>query len=199
MHFKISLGLLILAVSLFVNLSAYAQSGISGRPAKAVSRSYGRTGLLFDAGIYFGQTEATANPAALNQWQSTTSIYDVRLGYITESSIYFGAEYSTRSDNQISSESASGNAAGLGFGFFSDNGFNIRTFYRFNENYGSYANGTGYKADIGYTINMTSNFFLGFAISIRQTTFKTNDMIVAFDSWTRKETYPFFTFGFLFN
>lgn len=196
MQFKFRFGFLILVLLFFISFNVMAQSG---RSAKTSSRSYGRTGLLFDASMYYGQSEATATPAALNQWQNTTSIYDVRLGYIMDNSVYFGGAYSTRSDNQLSSEMASGGAAALGFGFFADNGFNIRIYYRFNEVYGDYSSGSGYQADLGYMLNMTSNFFLGFSVSVRQSTFKTNNAIVVFDNWTRKETYPFLNVGFLFN
>lgn len=199
MNFKKSKSLLVLSAMFLLGFSAVAQTAGSARPAKSYSRSYGRTGLLFDTSIYFGQTEATANPVVLNQWQSTTSIYDLKLGYILENSFYFGAEYSTRNDNQISTTSAFGNSTGLGVGYFSDSGFNLRVFYVLNEIYGDYTSGTGYRAELGYLMNMTSTFFLGFMVSIRQTTFKSNNTIIAFDSWTRKETYPFLTLGFLIN
>ncbi len=199
MHFKLALSLSILVVSTFINFNVYAQSGAQVKSAKTYSRSYGRTGLLFDTGIYYGQSEATANPVALNQWQNTTSIYDIKLGYIMDNSVYLGAEYSTRTDNQLSSTAAAGSATALGIGYFSENGFNIRGYYRLGEAFGNYSNGSGYQADLGYMMNMTSNFFLGFTVSIRQATFKTNSTIAGFDYWARKETYPFLTLGFLFN
>lgn len=200
MQVKTYIRFLAVLASFCVATAAEAQrDSSSGRPAKTISRSYGRSGTLLDAAVYYGQTEATANPVALNQWQYTTSIYDIKLGYVMENSFFVGAEYTTRSDNQVYTSNTSGSATGLGAGYFFDNGFNLRAYYRFGETFGSYSDGTGYQADLGYMVNMTSNFFLGFVLSVRQVTFKTNGTITGFDFWTRKETYPFVTIGFLIN
>lgn len=170
-----------------------------GAKAKAISRSYGRIGALFDASLYYGQSEATANPAAGNSWTNTTAIYDIKGGYISEAGIYVGAVFTSRSDNQISLATVSGSSVGVGVGYFGDGGFNLRGYYKFSDTYGDYSDGTGFQADLGYLLNPTSNFFFGVNVSIRQTQYKSNSTIAGFDSWTRKETYPFFTFGFLFN
>ncbi|MBY0555011.1 hypothetical protein K2P97_10820 [bacterium] len=200
MQIKTYIRFLAFLVSLCVVMQVEAQRDTSsGKPAKAISRSYGRSGVLFDVAVYYGQTEATANPVALNQWQYTTSIYDIKLGYVMDNSVYLGADYTTRSDNQVYTSNTSGNSTGLGTGYFFDSGFNLRAYYKFGETYGNYSDGTGYQADLGYMVNMTSNFFLGFVISVRQTTFKSNGTITGFDFWTRKETYPFLTVGFLIN
>lgn len=186
---------------ILAGLTSLAQSGQggAGKQAKPMSRLYGKSGLLLDFGLFYGQTEATANPSALNEWQSTTSVYDVKLGKVEDSGLYWGAEYTVRNDNQILAVNAAGSGAGVGLGYFADNGFNARAFYKFSEKYGDYTDGSGYQADFGYSINMTANFFLGFNISIRQTTFRSNPLIASFDYWTRKETYPFISFGFIFN
>ena len=197
MKLKTRLGFLLFVLT--CSLAPKAIAGDSARPAKTISRSYGRIGTLFDVGIYYGQTEATANPVAGNSWQNTTAIYDIKLGYITEDSLYFGADFTSRSDNQISVTSVSGSSAGVGVGYFSDGGFNIRAYYKFSDVYGDYQDGSGFQADLGYMLNPTSNFFIGLAVSVRQSTYKTNNMIAGFNSWTRKETYPFINIGFLLN
>lgn len=172
-----------------------AQSG----KAKAISRSYGRVGTLFDLSLYYGQSEATANPAPGNSWTNTTAIYDIRAGYIAESGVYFGGLYTSRSDNQVSLNTETGSSTGVGAGYFADNGFFLRGYYKFGDTFGNYSDGTGFQADLGYLLNPTSSFFFGVNLSIRQTQYKSNPTIAGFDSWTRKETYPFLTFGFLFN
>ncbi len=194
---KTLIGFLI-GLSLLAGRELWAQ-GSGGKPAKTYSRSYGRTGFLFDTAVYYGQSEASANPAAANTWQNTTSLYDIKLGYIMENSLFFGAEYCTRTDNQVSITSTSGTGTGVGIGYFYDNGFNLRAYYKFGETYGNYSEGSGYQADLGYMINMTSNFYMGLALSIRQTSFGANSTISNYSYWTRKETYPFFTLGFLIN
>ena len=195
MIFKNCSLLVVFAVITGLGPSSFAE----GPKAKAISRSYGRIGALFDASVYYGQTEATANPAAGNSWSNTTAIYDIKAGYISEAGIYVGAVFTSRSDNQVSVDSVSGSSTGVGVGYFGDGGFNLRGYYKFGDTYGDYNEGTGFQADLGYLLNPTSNFFFGVNLSIRQTQYKSNSTIAGFDSWTRKETYPFFTFGFLFN
>lgn len=177
----------------------YSQTDLSGRPVSTVSRSYGRSGLFLDAGLYRQETEATANPAALNQWQTTTLVYDFNAGYIFDNHIYFGAEYSSRADNQISLNSTAGSSSGVGAGFFSKKGFNIRAYYLFNSTFGNYGSGDGYKVNLGYFVNMTANLFLGVSLTHSQTTFRSNAAIMVFDTWTRRETYPSFNLGVIFN
>ncbi len=177
----------------------FGQTESGGRPAKTFSRAYGRTGVLLDAGVYRQETEATANPALLNQWESATLIYDFNAGYITDNHVYFGAEYSSRADNQISVDSSAGASSGLGAGYFSARGFHIRSYYLFNTTFGDYGNGAGFKIDLGYMMNLNAGFFLGASLSYRQTTFKSNSTIFVYDPWTRKETYPLLTLGVIFN
>lgn len=184
-------------IGLLSGSSVLAQS--SGRSPVKYIHAYGSTGVLFDLGVYYGRSEATANPTAGNTWQNSTSLYDIKFGYITTDSYYLGAEYTTRNDDQVTASNTSGSAAGVGLGYFFGNGFNLRAYYKFNESYGDYSQGSGYQADLGYAANMTSNFYLGFGVSFRQTSFKKNNTITNFDYWTRKETYPFISLGFLIN
>jgi hypothetical protein len=176
---------------------AFSQSS-SGKQVKTISRTYGFAGILADLGIYYSRSEATATPAANNTWESSTSVYDVKLGYIDESHLYYGAIYTSRGDNQLSLNQTSGSSVGVGLGYFGYNGFNLRGYYKFNDVFGQYEDGTGYQFDLGYAINPTSSFYAGLNVSFRETTYKTNNSIAAFQSWARKETYPFITFGFLF-
>ena len=199
MSLKIFLSILSIIATLIVSIDIKAQTETTDKSIKTISRSYSRKGLILDSIIYLGQTEAKANPVNLNQWKATTTIYDIKLGYILENNIYYGVEYSIRNDTQISLATSSGSAAGLGLGYFNDNGFNFRGFYRLSEIFENYSNGSGIQADLGYMINLNVNFFIGLAISYRQSTFKTNNTIVAFDTWTRKEIYPFVTVGLIIN
>ena len=175
-----------------------AQAYAGGRETRPIARTYGYLGTLFDVGVYYGKSEASANPAAGNTWENTTSLYDIKLGYISESQLYFGAMYSVRNDNQTTANRVDGQSVGVGLGFFRYNGFNIRAYYKFNDNYGDYKEGTGYHFELGYAINPTSSFYLGLCYSVRETTYKKNETIAGFSSWARKESYPFLTLGFLF-
>lgn len=190
--------MLTLSVLLIQFCFSFVYADTLPRGGKTISRAYGFSGTLFDMALFYSQTEATATPSTGNTWQSSTSLYDVKLGYITESQFYWGGLYGFRSDNQVSTSAVSGNALGAGVGYFSHNGFNIRAYYKFNETYGDYKEGSGYQVDIGYTINPTAAFYLGVNLSVRNIIFKSNDIIPSFQSWERKETYPFITLGFLY-
>lgn len=186
----------------FLVLSSESIAVVNPREKPVAFRnSSGRSGVLFDLGYYYGQSEATANPSPGNEWKDITSVYDLKLGIITESDFYFGGGYMTRSDS-LSSQgitSSSGGTAMAGLGYYWGSGFNLRAFYHFNENFGNYSSGTGFQADLGYMVNMTSNFYLGALISHRQTVFNSNSSIANFQTWTRKQTFPMITFGFLIN
>jgi len=195
MSMKVQKALLFVVVYLLF-APLWAQEG--ARSGKTYTRSYGSTGTLFDVGIYYGQSESDAEPAAANEWRNTTSIYDVKLGYITSDGFYFGLLYSTRSDNQLGN-SASGNSLGAGLGLKLGRGFLLRAFYKFGETYADYSDGSGYQADLSYMVNLTSRFYLGMGFSARETRFKKNDTIVNFANWSRKETYPVLSLGFLIN
>ena len=188
----------ILTIFVFlICVTAIADNG-SGRPPKMISRTYGFSGTLADMGLYYSLTEATATPAAGNTWESNTAIYDFKLGYITESKVYYGLLYSGRRDNQTAPDHSTGAGVGAGIGYFGYNGFNIRGFYKVSDNFGEYKDGTGFQIDLGYAINPTSNLYLGLNISYRETVYKTNATIAGFQPWNRRETYPFVTVGYLY-
>ncbi|MGZ3689914.1 MAG: hypothetical protein ACXVAX_00335 [Pseudobdellovibrio sp.] len=168
------------------------------RVAKTFARTYGFAGTLFDTGFYYSQTEATATPASNNTWKSSTSIVDVKLGYITENHWYYGALYSGRGDDQLLPTTTNGSGFGLGLGYFWYNGFNLRGFYRLNEAFGDYTDGSGFQLDLGYAINPTSSLYLGLNLSYRDVTFKTNKTIAGYQPLDRRDTFPFITVGYLF-
>lgn len=175
------------------------QSRSGGAPA--VSYSSNRSGMLFDLGYYYGQSEAVANPSPGNEWKDITSVYDIKLGYVFDSDLYLGGGYTVRTDSltSLSVNSSSGGTAMLGIGWFWGTGFNLRGYYHIDESFGDYKSGTGFQADLGYMVNMTSNFYLGLLFSHRQTVYTSNSTIANFKSWTKKETFPMLTLGFLIN
>ncbi len=162
------------------------------------SMNSGRTGVLFDSAVYYGQSEASADPALGNEWKNLTSVYDIKLGYVFASSFYLGGEFSTRNDSSIAVTST-GSTGAMGIGIFWGSGFNLRSYYRMNEFWGDYSSGTGFQADFGYMHNLTSNFYIGLLASHRQTTFTKNNLIAGFKSFTKKDTQPMLTIGFLIN
>ena len=180
-----------------LSVSAYAQTyGLQG--VTPITRTYGFIGTLFDITSYYSETESVGVPATNNTWDNHTSVFDIKLGYINSEHYYFGALYTTGRDNHVSADASERRALGLGGGYFSYNGFNFRGYYLLDAAYGDYSDGKGWQAELGYAINPTSRFYIGFALSHRQVTYDSNSQIVGFTSWTRIETYPSVMLGVLF-
>lgn len=156
------------------------------------------SGVLFDFAVYYGENKASGQPAASNQWDQAITIYDIKLGYVFDAGLYFGAEYSGQNENS-SGSTVNGGTPAAGLGYFFGNGWAVRGFYRWNETWGGYKSGSGYQIDLGYMASITSDFYLGILLSRRETNFQTNDFIVGFGGWRRTETYPMLSFGFLIN
>jgi len=197
-QFRMSfIGLLLLGIHLGSQFaSAQAASTRSrGRITPGVVIS-GKSGVLFDTAIFYGQSESTADPNVGNQYRNNNAVYDIKLGYIFEPGIYVGGEYAIR-NYSYTNGSDTGYASAIGLGHFWNNGFNFRAYYRFNESIGAYGDGTGYQIDLQYMTNISSDFYIGVLVSHRQTTFKSNTWINAFNEWTYRATNPAVTLGFL--
>lgn len=184
--------------SLFLNFAQAQAVGRSRGTAPSPKFSSGRSGVLLDFAVFYGQDEATANPNVGNEYKDNDSVYDIKLGYVFNNDFYFGGDLSVRNYSYLGGTST-GQSTGAGFGYFFSNNFNVRAFYRFNESYDNYRDGSGFQADLNYLLNLSSNFYLGFLISHRQTTFTTNSQIASFEKWTYKTTFPAISFGFLIN
>lgn len=202
---KIFLCLLLMifgAVLLSSNLASAEKYVGRTRPGALSSRStiiYSwASGVLFDFGLYYGQSAAVSSPVVGNEWDQTITLYDIKIGYVTTGGFYFGGEYAGRNETTPGGTTNGGTSA-AGLGYFFGNGFGLRGFYRWNETWGAYKSGSGYQIDFGYMTSVSSNFYLGIQLSRRETTFKTNDSLAAFDYWRRTETYPMLSFGFLIN
>lgn len=193
-----SLELLVIYLVLFLSVTDLKAAANPRERVASYRMSSGRTGVLFDTAIYYGQSEASAEPAVGNEWKNLTSVYDIKLGYVFNSSIYLGGEFSTRND-AIGPVTSNGSTGAVGIGLFWGSGFNLRSYYRFDESWGYYSNGTGFQADLGYMHNLTSNFYIGLLVSHRQTTYTKNNLIAGFQSFTKKDTQPMLTVGFLIN
>lgn len=193
LFFIYGVGLFVFLMTTELNAqSSFRQRGVAPQGSFTSSRS----GILFDFGIYYGQDEATANPNVGNEYIDNRSIYDIKLGYVFGNDVYFGGEYSVQNANYVGG-SSTGHATAIGLGYFFSNNFNLRAYYRINETYSDYSEGTGFQADLSYLINVSSNFYFGLIVSHRQTTYKTNYTIAQFEEWTAKSTNPALAFGFL--
>ena len=187
-----------LFVLFFFTIShAQTRGSMGGGSGSRATYVAGKSGVLLDFGIHYGQSEAVGNPST-QDFKNNTSVYDVKLGYIYDSNWYIGALYSVKNYSTLAG-STNGKTGGVGFGYFFRNNFNIRAFYRHGEAFGEYREGSGFQADLEYKVSFASNFYIGALISHRQTTFKKNDTITSFEEYIAKETYPAISLGFLIN
>lgn len=193
---KSFLSVVFVVMSLSVISQAQTRGGGSSRGGGSVYVA-GKSGVLLDFGIHYGQSEAAGNPAT-QDFKNNTSIYDSKLGYISDSNWYLGLLYSVKNYSTLAG-TTNGKTGGVGFGYFFRNNFNFRAFYRHDESFGEYRKGTGFQADLEYKVPFASNFYIGALISHRQVNFKTNDTIANFDEYIAKETYPAISLGFLIN
>lgn len=152
---------------------------------------------LLDFAIHYTQSEAAGNPST-QDFKNNTSVYDIKLGYISDNNWYLGALYSVKNYSNLAG-TTNGKVGGAGFGYFFRNNFNFRAFYRHNESFGEYREGSGFQADLEYKVSFFSNFYIGALISHRKMTFKKNESVANFEDYTAKETYPALSLGFLFN
>ncbi len=188
----LNLILVSVCVLFFYEQHLFAQDG-SPRPPSGKGP---RAGAYLDFSGYYSISEATSEPS--NTYQSVTdeSIYDAKLGYIFANGVYTGAMYSSRTTGYING-SSTGNGAGVGGGYYFLNGFALRGFYRFNEVYVDYRNGTGYQFEASYSQIFATNFFVGFAVSYRQTVYTKRDSDPLLTNYSYKSSYPLLTVGFL--
>ncbi len=180
--------------SFFQSYNVLAQSTRS----QATRSSSSKGGGLFDFALYYGQSEGSSDPNNTYQSKSNESYYDMKLGYVFGNGIYLGAEYNTRNSGYIGG-STTGNGAAAGAGYFFQNGINFRGYYRFNEAFSDYRNGTGFQFDAGFHEMFATNFYLGILLSYRKTNFTKRDSDPTLTRFSFDTTYPMLTFGFLIN
>jgi len=162
------------------------------------SRISGKGGGLFDVALYHGQTEATNDPNNIYQVRSNESYYDMKLGYVFGMGLYLGAQYATRNSGYLGG-STTGNGAGAGLGYFFQNGINLRAYYRFNESFNDFRNGTGSQFDAGFSELFATNFYLGILMSYRKTNYTSRDFDPTLTRYSFESVYPMLTVGFLIN
>jgi hypothetical protein len=184
----------LLGISLLQSANIFAQSSRS----QATRSSSFKGGGLFDFAFYYGQTEGSSDPDNSYQAKNNESYYDMKLGYVFNSGVYFGAEYNARNSGYVGG-STTGNGAAAGLGYFFQNGINLRGYYRFNESFSDFRNGTGVQADAGYSQLFATNFYLGIMLSYRKTNYTKRDSDPTLTRYSFDSTYPMLTVGFLIN
>lgn len=161
----------------------------------AQARSSGNGVLLaFNAFIY--QTTTTSNPGTSND--DNISIIDIKLGRLSDSGLYLGGIYSTRSHSGTNLTSDNGTALGASVGYMGDSGFYLMGHYYLSAEVAKYKNGSGYQTDFGYLAAVSGAFQVGVELTYRNIEYKKNDDFPGLNSMAVKELMPMLTAAFTF-
>lgn len=173
---------LILACTL-VSGSVFAQSNMTGFKVELAAMRY---------------STSTEGPT-IGDAETTTAIYDLKIGYIFPNGIYFGGISHTKNfDVNSTNEKRSASGATLGYhnaGWFGDFSY----FLNAQREVGAieFKDGTGYGLDVGYHSLISTNFFVGLQLSYKSFSYAK----VNAKSETNKEKsemYPMFNVGLIF-
>jgi len=158
-------------------------------PAKAAS---GSGVLLSFNGFMYNQTRETNGGSS----DDNTYIYDIKLGYLNGSGLYFGAIHTTRNHNGSAISGESGSALGASLGYMGDAGFYLMGHYYLDAKLGDNSKGTGYQGDFGYMGNVSGPFYVGTELTYRNITY--TDRNGGAGNLTVKELFPMLTAAFIF-
>ena len=165
------------------------------------ARSGGGSGVLFDVNLYYGSsksaTKLTGGTETTNS-DNSSAIYDIKLGYLSDSGLYFGGIYTSRSDSALNASGTNGSAMGASIGYFGSMGFFIQGHYLLSAEYGPYKEGKGIQVDVGYKAGVGSGWLLGGELTYRSIGYKKHDTISNLDTYTLTEVVPMISIGYLF-
>lgn len=186
------------ALGLMAGLLILATSGTALAARFSSSSVMNGVWLGMDIGYRSSKTETTFTTNAKTNGESTSSVYDIHLDYITIDQFYFGAVYELLSSSASGITSTNGSAAGATIGYAFSEGFDLGASYFFTANNGDYKEGTGYQVGLGWKAEVGRGFYLGAKINYREITYKKNETIALFTSLKTNDVYPMITLGFLF-
>ncbi|RYZ76473.1 MAG: hypothetical protein EOP06_31280, partial [Proteobacteria bacterium] len=146
---------IILASSMALSLTAEARGGGSG--------------VLFDVNLYYGSTKTDMKQTtpAETKTESTTALYDIKLGYLAGTGIYLGGIYTSRSNSVLNASGESGTAYGGSLGYFGSSGFFVMGHYIASATLGHYTEGKGMQVDFGYKAGVGGDWLVGGEITYR--------------------------------
>lgn len=171
---------------------------VLGLSTEALARGGGGSGVLLNVNAFMYNETYKYEGSVSAEGDGDTSIYDLKLGYLSNS-WYVGALMTSRNEDPTGTGSSTGSATGISGGYFFGEGFFLMAHYIFSATEGDdYKKGTGLQFDFGYLANVSSNFQVGVELTRRSITYKENDTDSNFDSYVHTETFPMLTFGFIF-
>jgi hypothetical protein len=182
-------------------LSALILASTMTLAATAQARGGGGSGVLFDLNLYYGTSKVDDVNSGVTTHQSDgkSAIYDVKLGYLTGSGLYFGGIYTSRSDSALDASGTSGSAMGGSVGYMGSGGFFIMGHVLTGATSGEYKEGTGMQVDLGYKAGVGNGWLLGAELTYRDITYKKNASLAAtFESHQVTEVMPMISIGYMF-
>ncbi|AHZ84328.1 hypothetical protein Bb109J_c1636 [Bdellovibrio bacteriovorus] len=168
---------------------------MAGSVLSLQSQAATSNGVLVNANIFMYNNSTETTPGG--ESKSNSSIYDIKLGYISGNGLYLGGLYTLRKV-ETDSGSVDGNALGASIGYVGASGFYVKGHYLLSAEYDTLKEGTGIQADFGYMTNVTSSFFVGVELTYRSIEYKKNEASPGMDSLKISETFPMLTVGFIF-
>lgn len=126
-----------------------------------------------------------------------TNKVDINLLYFVRGGPTFGFRYLIESRSE-SGTNESGEGYGPSAGYYWERGWFILGHYDILSKIGTWTNGEGPQIDLGYLEHIGGQFHIGFQISDRTTTYKTDKSSSLSEFRTVHDTYPSFTLMYLF-
>ena len=169
---------------------------------QAQARGGGQDWMLdIDLSYLSYKSEASVN-GTTSSGESSTTYYDITLGYMLSSNLMVGGIYATKNYKDSSgatiSTSTSANALGATLGYVFENGAYLNGTYFLSATDDQYKKGSGFGLDLGWRTFTSGSFFIGGKLSYRSLKYTENTAISGFESQTNTSTLPYLTFGFGF-
>ncbi len=179
----------------------FASTMIMAATVQARGGGGGGSGVLLDLNLNYGssKTDDINSGVTTHQTDTTSAIYDVKLGYLSGSGLYLGGIYTSRSDSVLNAAGTSASAMGASVGYMGSAGFFITGHYLLSATNGEYKEGTGMQADLGYKAGLGNGWMLGAELTYRSITYKKNSTLAAtFESRQTTEVMPMVSVGYMF-
>lgn len=156
------------------------------------------SGVMATLNAYmYNQTTEVTTGSSSSSSDSKSSIYDIKIGYLSGNGLYLGGLYTIRNSTS-GSTSTDGKNLGASLGYVGASGFFIKGHYILSAEYGDLKEGSGLQADLGYINNVTGNLLVGVELTYRSIEYKKDESNAAIDKYKSTELFPMLTVGFVF-
>lgn len=167
----------------------------------ALARGGGQSWLLGIDLSYLSNKAESVVSSTTSTAESSTTFYDVTLGYMLTPNVLVGGIYTTKNTSTKGaslSTSTNGSAAGASVGYVFDNGVHISGSYLLNAVDDEYKKGSGYQIDLGWRSFLSDSFFVGAKLAYRSIKYTENQTLAGFTSLTNTTAMPYISIGFGF-